>query len=56
VHRLEVGPNSAQESLEVFLNQLGGEVVAAVPYVLLTFRAMGATSRVTFLLIIEKVA
>ncbi len=56
VHRLEVGPKSAQATLEAFLNQLTGEVLAIVPYVLPTFRAMGATSRVAFLLIVERVA
>ena len=43
VHRLEVGPKLAQATLEAFLNQLDGEVVAVIPYVLPTFRAMGAT-------------
>ena len=56
VHRLEVSPKSAQETLEAFLNQLQGEVLAVVPYVLPTFRAMGATARVAFLLIVERVA
>jgi hypothetical protein len=55
VHRLEVGPKSAQETLEAFLNQLTGEVVAVIPYVLPTFRAMGATSRTAFLLVVERV-
>jgi hypothetical protein len=55
VHRLEVGPRSAQATLEAFLNQLTGEVVAVVPYTLPTFRAMGATSKTAFLLIIERV-
>lgn len=56
VHRLEVGPKSAQATLEAFLNQLTGEVLAIVPYVLPTFRAMGATSKVAFLLVVERVA
>ena len=55
VHRLDVGPKSAQTTLEAFLNQLNGEVVAVIPYVLPTFRAMGATSKVAFLLVVEKV-
>jgi hypothetical protein len=56
VHRLEVGPKSAPETLEAFLNQLRGEVVSVIPYTLPAFRAMGATSRTAFLLIVEKVA
>jgi len=55
VHRLEVGPKSAPTTLEAFLNQLNGEIVAVIPYVLPAFRAMGATSKVAFLLVVEKV-
>jgi len=55
VHRLEVGPKSAQATLEAFLNQLAGEVVAVIPFTLPAFRAMGATSKTTFLLIVERV-
>ena len=56
VHRLEVGPKSAQATLEAFLNQLGGEVLAVIPYVLPAFRPMGATSKVAFLLVVERLA
>jgi hypothetical protein len=55
VHQLEVKKDTAQESLERFLNQLKGEVLAIVPYVTPTFQGMGATSKVDFLLIVEKV-
>ena len=55
VHRLEVGKDTAQEKLEQFLNQLEGEVLAIVPYASPTFQGMGATSKVDFLLIVEKV-
>jgi hypothetical protein len=55
VHRLEVKEDTAQEKLERFLNQLEGEVLAIVPYVTPTFQGMGATSKVGFLLIVEKV-
>jgi hypothetical protein len=56
VHRLEVRPKSAQATLEAFLNQLRGEVLAIIPsYVLPILGAMGATSRVAFLLVVEKV-
>lgn len=54
VHRLEVKQNSAQADLEQFLNQLEGEALAIVPYVSPTFQGMGATSKVIFLLIVEK--
>jgi len=55
VHRLEVKQDSAQEKLEQFLNQLEGEVLTIVPYVSPTFQGMGATSKVIFLLIVEKI-
>ena len=53
VHRLEVKEDTAQDKLERFLNQLEGEVLAIVPYVTPKFQAMGATSKVSFLLIVE---
>ena len=54
IHRLEVKEDMAQVKLESFLNQLEGEVIAIVPYVTPTFQGMGATSKVDFLLIVEK--
>ena len=54
VHRLEVKNDTAQEKLERFLNQLEGEVLAIIPYITPTFQGMGATSKVDFLLIVEK--
>ena len=56
VHQLEVKKDTAQEKLQTFLNQLEGEVKAIVPYVSPTFQLMGATSKVDFLLIVEKVS
>jgi len=54
VHRLDLKIDSAQEKLERFLNQLDGEVLAVIPYTTPTFQLMGATSKVDFLLIVEK--
>ena len=54
VHHLEVKRDSAQEKLQSFLNQLKGEILAIVPYVSPTFQLMGATSKVDFLLIVER--
>ena len=54
VHRLEVKKDTAQDKLERFLNQLEGEVLSIVPYVTPTFQGMGATSKVSFLLIVER--
>jgi hypothetical protein len=41
--------------LEQFLNQLDGEVLSIVPYVTPTFQGMGATAKVDYLLIVEKI-
>ena len=55
VHRFNLIMTKDQSRLEQFLNNLEGEVVAIVPNVRPTFRPMGATAKVDFLLIIEKV-
>jgi len=44
-----------QEKLEQFLNSLDGDILAVIPNVRPTFQLMGATSKVDFLLIVEKV-
>lgn len=54
VHKLEVSKETAQEKLQAFLNTLEGEILAIVPNVSPTFQLMGATSKVDFLLIVEK--
>jgi len=54
VHRLEVNSKDMQDKLEEFLNKLDGEVLAVFPNVKPTFQLMGATSKVNFLLIVEK--
>jgi len=56
VHRLDVKKDTAQEQLREFLNQLRGEVLSIVPYTTPTFQLMGATSKVDYLLIVEKVS
>jgi hypothetical protein len=55
VHRLDVKRDNMQEKLENFLNKLNGEVIAVIPNVRPTFQLMGATSKVDFLLVVEKV-
>jgi len=55
VHQLEVKKDTAQEKLEQFLNQLEGEVLSIAPFVTPTFQGMGATAKVDFFLIVEKV-
>jgi len=54
VHHLEIKMREDDLKLEHFLNSLQGEVVSIVPNVKPIFRPMGATAKVDFLLIIEK--
>ena len=54
VHRLEVNKDNAQEKLEQFLNSLKGEILSVMPFVIPTFQPMGATSKVDYLLIVER--
>lgn len=54
VHRLKVEKDTVSETLQAFLNQLEGEIVAVIPYVIPVFKPMGATSKVDFMLIVEK--
>ena len=56
VHTLEIQRDTARKMLQDFINDLEGEIIAIVPYVSPTFRFMGATSKVDFLLIVEKSA
>ncbi|MFA6456731.1 MAG: hypothetical protein WCW40_07915 [Bacteroidota bacterium] len=55
VLRLDVKSNTMQNELEKFLNTLHGEILAVFPNVKPTFQLMGATAKVDFLLIVEKI-
>ena len=55
VHQISVKKDTVQDQLERFINQLEGEVLSVVPFVVPTFQGMGATAKVDFLLIIEKI-
>ena len=54
VHRIDVNRDNMQEKLENFINKLEGELISVMPDVRPTFRAMGATAKVDFILVIEK--
>ena len=54
VHRFDIDMEKDQDKLRKFLNNLQGEVVAIIPNVKPTFKPMGATAKIDFLLIIEK--
>jgi hypothetical protein len=55
IHRFDIDMEKDQDKLKQFLNKLQGEVVAIIPNVKPTFRPMGATAKVDFLLIIERI-
>lgn len=54
VHRFDIDMDKDQERLEQFLNNLEGDVVTIIPNVKPTFQFMGATAKVNFLFIVEK--
>jgi len=55
IHRFDLNMEKDQDKLKQFLNNLQGEVVAIIPNVKPTFKPMGATAKVDFLLIVEKI-
>ena len=55
VHKLELKMEKDQSKLEDFLNNLDGEIVSIIPNVRPTFQGMGATAKIDFLFIIEKI-
>ncbi|MCF7934389.1 MAG: hypothetical protein K9L73_06315 [Spirochaetia bacterium] len=52
VHHLDVSTHNMQERLEIFLNDLEGEIISIFPNVHPTLQLMGATAMVDFLLIV----
>lgn len=54
VHRIDVNKDNMQDRLESFLNKLDGEVISVIPNVRPIFQGMGATSKIDYLLFVEK--
>jgi len=54
VHRFNLKMDTDIGKLEEYLNSLEGDVISIVPNVKPTFQGMGATAKVDFLLIVEK--
>jgi len=54
VHRIDVKSDNMQEKLENFINNLDGEVTSIIPNVRPIFMGMGATAKIDFILIVEK--
>jgi len=55
VHRFDLKMDTDRERLEDYLNSLEGDVISIVPNVKPTFQGMGATAKVDFLFIVEKI-
>ena len=53
-HQFDIDMKRDREKLEQFLNSLRGEIVSIMPNVKPTFQGMGATAKVDFLFIVEK--
>ena len=54
VHQFDIDMGRDRDKLEQFLNSLGGEIVSIIPNVKPSFQGMGATAKVDFLYIVEK--
>ncbi len=54
VHRIDVKRDNMQEKLENFINKMDGELISVIPDVRPTFQLMGATAKIDFILVIEK--
>jgi len=55
VHRFDLKMDTEIHKLEQFLNSLKGDIVSIVPNVRPTFQGMGATAKVDFVLVVEKI-
>jgi len=54
IHKFDIDMRREKDKLEQFLNNLEGEIVSIIPNVKPIFRGMGATAKVDFLYIVEK--
>ena len=54
VHRINVKTDNMQEKIENYLNKLDGDIISIVPNVRPTFQGMGATAKIDFVLVVEK--
>ncbi|MBN1271639.1 MAG: hypothetical protein JXB26_05155 [Candidatus Aminicenantes bacterium] len=54
VHRFDINMQRDRDKLEQFLNSLEGEIVSIIPNIEPKLQGMGATAKVDFLYIVEK--
>jgi hypothetical protein len=55
VHQFDIDMRKDRNKLEHFLNSLKGDIVSIIPNVKPTFQGMGATAKVDFIYIVEKI-
>ena len=54
VHKLTIGKAEPGSLLERFLHSVQGEIISIVPHVTPTFQLIGATAKIDYFLIVEK--
>lgn len=54
VHRIDVKTDNMQEKLENFINNMDGDLISVIPNVRPIFQGMGATAKIDFILVVEK--
>ena len=54
VNRLNVKTDNMQEKLENFINKMDGDLISVFPNAKPTFQMMGATTKIDYILIVEK--
>jgi hypothetical protein len=54
VHRIDVKADNMQEKLENFINNMDGDLISVIPNIRPTFQGMGATAKIDFVLVVEK--
>jgi len=55
IHQFDIVMRKDKDKLEKFLNSLRGDIVSIIPNVKPKFQGMGATAKVDFLFIVERI-
>lgn len=56
IHRFDIKMEKDQTRLEQYLNSIEGEIVSIIPNIKPIFLPIGATAKVDFIYIVEKIA
>lgn len=54
-HRIEITGDKMYEKLDQFIYKLQGDIVSIIPNIRPTCQLMGATTKIDYLLIVEKI-